>query len=106
MKYVSSLRHQPADRLNVVLGIRPPHHAREMPFRELDALYTHIFTSVEDRETVFLILGFYLANDWQIYPWMNIGDLEHFLLLSRGDIEMLFGDLSSLIFLSNDHPFQ
>jgi hypothetical protein len=32
VKYVSSIRHQPADRLNVVLGIRPPRHTCEMPF--------------------------------------------------------------------------
>ena len=101
VKYVSSIRHHPADRLNVVLGIRPPHHAREMPFGELDALYTHIFSSVEHRETVLLILGFYLLRDWYIYPSMEIRNLEHFFLLNRGDIEMLFGDLSSLVVISN-----
>ena len=37
-----------------------------MPFGELDALYTHIFTSVEDRETVLLILGF------QLLPFQDI----------------------------------
>jgi hypothetical protein len=109
VKYVSSIHHQPADRLNVVLGVQPPRHAREMPFGELDALYTHIFTSVEDRETVLLILGFYLASNcqWDIYPCtnLNIGDLEHFFLLSRGDIEMLFGDLNSLVIISNFQPY-
>jgi len=110
VKYVSSIRHKPADRLNVVLGIRPPHHACEIPFGELDALYTHVFTSVEDRETLLLILGFLLfpkvsvASDL-IYPSMDIGDLEHFFLLSRGDIKMLFGDLSSLVVISNDEPY-
>jgi hypothetical protein len=59
VKYVSSIRHQPAERLNVVLGIYPPRHASEMPFGELDALYRHIFSAVEDREIVLLILGFF-----------------------------------------------
>jgi hypothetical protein len=108
VKYVSSIRHKPADRLNIILGTRPPRHVREMPFGELDALYMHIFTTVEDKETVLLILGFcllpkrFLAS---LYPTMNLGDLEHFFLLSRGDIEMLFGDLSSLVVISNVEPY-
>ena len=74
VKYVSSIRHQPADRLKVVLGIRPPRHVGEMPFGQLDALYTHIFTSVEDRETVLLILGVRLLSSsgtptWMLNPW-------------------------------------
>jgi len=105
-KYISSIRHQPADRLNVVLGIRPPRHVREMPFGELDALYTHIFTSIEDRETVLLILGIWLlvvASPG--YLGMYTEALEDFLLLNRGDIEMLLGDLSAVITVSDDHPF-
>ena len=104
VKYVSSIRHKPADRLNIVIGIRPPRHACEMPFGELDALYTHIFSSVDDREIVLLILGFFLLPDLYIYPSMDIENLEHFFLLSRGDIEMLFGDLSSLVVISNVRP--
>ena len=101
VKYVSSIRHKPADRLDVILGIRPPRHAREMPFGELDALYTHIFTAVEDIETVLLILGFHLLLNLFAYPSMDIGNLEHFFLLSKGDIMMLLGDLSSLVPISN-----
>ena len=101
VKYVSSIRHQPADRLNVVLGIRPPRHAREMPFGELDALYMHIFTAVEDIETVLLILGFHLFPKHDFEPALGIGELEHFFLLSKGYIEMLLGDLSSLIAISD-----
>jgi len=102
VKYVSSIRHQPADRLNVILGIRPPRHAREMPFGELDALYMHILSVVEpeDIETVLLILGFHLLPKHS-HAEMDIGDLERFFLLSRGDIKMLFGDLSSLVVISD-----
>jgi hypothetical protein len=101
VKYVSSIRHQPADCLNhVVLGIRPPCHAREMPFSELDALYRHIFIALEDRETVLLILGFWLLSLSRFLLMMYPEDIEHFFLLNRGDIEMLFGDLSSVITIS------
>jgi len=101
VKYVSSIRHHPTDRLNVILGIRPPRHAREMPFGELDALYTHIFSSVEDREMILLILGFRLL---QSSHYMDAGNLEQFFLLNQGDIVMLFGDLSSVISISDFHP--
>jgi len=36
---------------------------------------------------------------------MDIEGLEHFFLLSRDDIKMLFGDLSSLVIISNDEPY-
>ena len=108
VKYISSVRHQPADRLDVVLGIRPPRNAREMPFGELDAFYADIFASVdsEDRKMVLLILGHYLVVvPVAIYSLMDIGDLELFFLLRRGDIEMLFGNLSSLVAISNVKPY-
>jgi hypothetical protein len=107
VKYVSSIRHHPLDRLNVVLGIRPP-HSREMPFGELNELYAHIFTSVciKDREKVLLILGLHLlVGSAAIYSLMDIGTLEYFFLLNRGDIQMLFGDLTSLVVISNVKPY-
>ena len=39
-KFVASIRHQPADRLDIILGLRAPRN--ELPFAELDALYMHI----------------------------------------------------------------
>ena len=106
VKYISSIRHQPTDRLNVILGIRPPRHAREMPFGELDAVYTHILSSLEEREMVLLILGFHLLSSSRNVD-MDTEALEHFFLLNQGDIEMQFGDLSSVISVSNvDSPIQ
>jgi len=104
VKYVSSIRHHPADRLNVVLGIRPPRHAHEMPFGELDALYRHIFSFVEDIKTILLILGFHFAYYSYLRP-MEIQGIETFLCLDRGYIEMLLGDLSSIITISNATPY-
>ena len=53
--HASSTRHKPTDRLDIVLGIRPPQ--RDLPFAELDALYAHIFSGVEDIEHVLEILS-------------------------------------------------
>jgi len=106
VKYVSSIRHQPADRLNVVLGIQPPRHAHEMPFGELDVLYQHIFSFVDDREKLLLILGFHLAM-WTdlLFPLIAPQDIEMFLHLDRGYIELLLGDLSSVITISDAEPY-
>ena len=73
-----------------------------------NAFYADIFASVdsEDRKTVLLILGHYMVIvPVAIYSLMDIGDLELFFLLRRGDIEMLFGDLSSLVAISNVKPY-
>jgi hypothetical protein len=40
-----------------------------------------------------------------MYPSMDIEDLEHFFLLSRGKIQLLFGDLTSLVVISNVQPY-
>ena len=89
--YVSSTRHKPTDRLDIILGIRPPQ--RDLPFAELDALYTHIFTNVEDIEHVLEILSviFFLRH----FP--STGMIEIFLSLQTGDVELYLGDLGSLV---------
>ena len=108
VKYVSSIRHQPADRLNVALGIQPPRHSHEVPFGELDALYQHIFSFVDDRENLLLILGFFLSMwaDVDLFGVsMTLQDIEMFLQLDRGTIEVLLGDLNSVITISDTKPY-
>jgi len=94
INYVSSIRHKPTDRLDITLGIRPP--KRDLPFSELDALYTHIFTGVEDIEHVLEILSLVFCSDgfWCYAPFPAI---ENFLSLQTGDVELYLGDLSSLV---------
>jgi hypothetical protein len=99
MRYIASLHHQPADRLNVILGIQPPRYAREMPFGELDTLYRHILSNVEDRDTVLLIIGFLLFG--RAPHMMAPRDLDRFFLLSQGDVDILLGHLSSIISISS-----
>ena len=96
--YVSSIRHKPTDRLDIILGIRPPR--RDLPFAELDALYTHIFTGVEDIEQVLEILSFIFCRRpaWPYNHGLSqIVMIEKFLSLQTGDIELYLGDLSSLV---------
>ena len=103
MKYVSSLRHLPPSRLDVVLKIQPPRHAHDTPFGELDELYRHILSTIEatSRETVLLIIGFRL-----IHPAsrMTLQDIDRFFLLNTGETMILFGDLNSVIDISDADP--
>ena len=93
MKYISSIRHKPMDRLDIALGIRSPQ--RELPFAELDALYTHILASVEDVERVLEVLSvmFLFHPHLQI---QNLLEIEGILSWQHGDAELYLGDLSSI----------
>jgi hypothetical protein len=92
--YISSIRHKPMDRLDIALGLRPPQ--RELPFAELDALYTHILGSVEDVERVLEILSLLLFFHRVQQVW-NSSHIEEMLSLQHGDAELYLGDLSSIV---------
>ena len=95
-QYVSSIRHNPTDCLDIVLGIRPPQRG-SLPFAELDALYRHILSSVEDIEPILEILSFLLFVDPD-YPfgWEST-NIEEFLALQPGAVELYLGDMSSIV---------
>ena len=99
IRYVASIRHKPVDRLDIILGIRPPQ--RDLPFAELDALYTHILSGAEDIEHVLEILGVIFFCDhsgsrkWNLRPQM----IEKVLGLQPGDVELYLGDLNSLVYI-------
>jgi len=90
IRYITSSRHKPTDRLDIILGIRPPQ--RDLPFSELDALYTQILAGVEDIERVLEILSCVLLTGGQ-----TSDEIEKFLSLQPGDVELYLWDLHSLI---------
>jgi hypothetical protein len=90
IKYISSIRHKPVDRLDIALGIRPPQ--RELPFAELDALYTHILASVEDVKRVLDILSVIL-----FFGRQQPSHIEEILSLQHGDAELYLVDLISIV---------
>ena len=104
--YVSSIRHKPADRLDIVLGIRPPQ--KDLPFAELDALYMHILASVENIEPVLDILSviFFPHGPLHHVPFLMYpkqpGMIEKVLSLQTGDVELYLGDLSLLVSIGPD----
>ena len=101
-KFVASIRHKPTDRLEIILGLRPVH--RDLPFSELDALYIHILSTLEDTQRTLLVLGIILIMSF--YPHSNYhrttSGVEHLLGLDAGDVELLLADMASLISLEGD----
>jgi hypothetical protein len=100
LNYISSIRHKPQDRLDIVFGIRPPQ--RDLPFAELDALYMHILTGVEDIDSVLDILSSILLSDPDCQMRWGLPQIEEFLSLQPGDVELYLGDLSSLVDVGPD----
>lgn len=94
IKYIKSTRHLPTDRLDIVLGLKPPNH-KDMPFSELDALYRHIFSSLDDPERALQILAFDILSVTGYID--NVGYLEDMLSISHGATEIILCDLGSVV---------
>lgn len=92
VRFIESPRHQPHNRLDIVLGLRPK--GRDMPFAELDALYHQIFSSIENIEAVLQILSFVILSR----PYKFSADsLEQIFSLEPGEIETLLYDIASVV---------
>ncbi|KAF9484804.1 hypothetical protein BDN70DRAFT_56494 [Pholiota conissans] len=99
IKDIGHPRRRPTERLDVILGLRASRNM--MPFAELDALYMHILSSIEDIAGALEILGTLFV------PRLQVGEeatkirepryLEEMLDLSPGDVYLTLVDLSSLL---------
>jgi len=98
VKYVGSTRHRPDERLAIVRNLRPRKGDSDMPFAELDTLYTHILSSVEDTSLVLEILSFaihYSKRSREDY--ISSETLEEIHDLEPGSLQLLLCDLGALI---------
>ena len=99
MKYVGSPRRWPTDRLEIIFGIIS--RGKDTPFADLDALYTHIFSSVEDINKVldvFRVLVFVKTS----VILRSSALIEDLLGLRSGDLMITLIDLHSIL----DIPFE
>jgi len=102
IKYVKSLRHRPDHRLDIVLDIRPRASVSDMPFAELDALYTMVLSAVDDLPSVLHALNFFIHGaSWIPSNPLNTATIEKFGFLDTGSIEVMFSDLAALIAIEN-----
>jgi len=93
VRYTQSTRHMPHYRLDALLNLRPPF--RDLPFAELDAVYMHVFSTVDDIETALEVLALLVIHVGQsVFP---VSEMEKFLDLEPGYIHITFLDLGSLV---------
>ncbi|KAF9552198.1 hypothetical protein CPC08DRAFT_714830 [Agrocybe pediades] len=92
VKYVRSIRHRPDHRLEAALNLRP--HNGDLPFAQLDSLYTMILQSALDVEKVIQILSFRLITKFLTFPCSTI---ERILSYDEGEINILFCDLQAVV---------
>ncbi|KAF4611986.1 hypothetical protein D9613_004443 [Agrocybe pediades] len=95
VRYIQSPRHRPDQRLDAILNLRPPF--KDLPFTELDALYRHIISKVDDPSTVLDILAFPV-----LYGRFDVVDVEKILQLEEGDVEVILADLQSLVTIGSN----
>ncbi|KDR67023.1 hypothetical protein GALMADRAFT_26895, partial [Galerina marginata CBS 339.88] len=93
VKFVRSTRRRPSERLDVILGITTAED--DTPFAELDSLYRHIFSMVEDLPRALEFISFLLLSYSR--NSLNMGEIETFLSYPRGDLQLIFIDLHSVI---------
>ncbi|KAF9549604.1 hypothetical protein CPC08DRAFT_675027 [Agrocybe pediades] len=93
VKYVGSIRHRPDHRLEAALHLRP--HNGDLPFAQLDSLYTMILQSALDVEKVFRILSFHLIAKSRF--GVPCSTIERILSYDEGEVDILFCDLQAVI---------
>ena len=91
VKYISSNRHLPTRRLDIILGMQPSRSDR--PFAELDALYKGILSFVKVKATLRL-LGVLTLSDLSLKTPKVVGEL---IFLDPGEVRCLLLDLTSVV---------
>ena len=103
IRYVSSIRHKPQDRLDVVLGTRPLQRQNDkLPFADLNALYRNIMSRAVEIESVIEILSFSCLTNPSIPTLWTTYDIERFLFMETGDVEMYLDELNSLVSIGSN----
>jgi len=100
IRFVQSIRHQPHHQLEKILNLRPLQG--DMPFAQLDELYTMILSSVAKIDQVLLAISVYSLRVQEAYAI----DLLHYMSLDKEEIEILFCDLGALVSVEWDEIFR
>ncbi len=95
IKFVSMPSSSPSMQLEIVHGLRPA--GRATPFAELDALYRHIFSQVEDITTVLRILAYGL-----FCPYQHLEVMSYFFRITEEDTESMLASLTSILSCDTD----
>jgi len=104
VKYIGGDPHQlPHRRLDVVRRLQPPKGEKDMPYAELNSLYHHVLSNVDDIEALKQVLGFLII----ICPvlvgidWIDSTDgVDDFFFWQPGEMEACLSQLASIIEVS------
>lgn len=88
--FLSAPSASPSVRLDIIRGLRPS--GRLTPFAQLDALYRHIFSQVEDISATLQFLA-YLIFTFQT----DIRNVLHFFALGDADVHNIAAPLASVL---------
>jgi len=93
VRYVQSPRHLPHQRLDAILGLRPPF--KDLPFAELDTLYTHLLKMTDDPSLTVKILAFPA-----IYYRQCTYDIAKYLEIEDGEVQVVLSDLAAIVHMA------
>ena len=96
MKYLESPKRLPMKQLDVIIGLRSIDG--DMPYKELDALYSYIFSCVEDLALTLKILGF-LFFGLRYYDDFTPGFLALLVGLDEEDVHFHLSELHSILYI-------
>ncbi len=91
LKFVSAPRSHPVSQLDIVRGLKPV--GTLTPFSQLDALYQHILSSVQDLDLTTLVLAHLIFDPISDCPPTIADNLG----ISKEMLSLVFADLSSVI---------
>ncbi|KAF8811237.1 hypothetical protein BYT27DRAFT_7090211 [Phlegmacium glaucopus] len=95
VKFVRSPRRRPGEQFNIILGINAT--GNDTPFAELDALYCHIFSMVEDIPKALEILSFLFLIKYLRDEDSSARLIETILSYAPGDLQLILIDLHSVL---------
>ncbi|PPQ87794.1 hypothetical protein CVT25_008838 [Psilocybe cyanescens] len=101
IRYVSSPKCNPLNCLKVIQGLLPVNDNR--PYAQLDALYINILSNVKDVKAVLRILGMALVLTKVWIEPQTVNNLEEFMQLTPGTVQLLLIDLLSVVDASHNY---
>ena len=96
VRFINSACDSPMRQLDIILGLRPPIN-HDLPFAELDALYTFILSCTKNLDIVLNILGVDSALQALGIFDSTVEVVESVLYLEDGDVHVYLSPLNSLL---------
>ncbi|KAF8805135.1 hypothetical protein BYT27DRAFT_6667774 [Phlegmacium glaucopus] len=97
MKYLDSPNHRPMKRLDVIIGLIPVDG--DMPYKELDALYSHILSCVDDWASTLKIFGFLFFRLRAYTQTVTPSFVADLLGLDEEDVHLCLSELHSILYI-------